>query len=99
LKVPYDTLRKAEVPEFDARHAREPGQFSGEFFRVKGRVVSSRPVQVEAGGKTYEVFAHDSELLRRIQSWERDATVEFVGQKGLHRGRPQFVVFDGSWLE
>lgn len=99
LRVPYDTLRKAEVTKFDARHAREPGQSSGEFFLVKGRVVSTRPVRVEAGGKTYEVFAHDPDLRRGIESWERDSPVEFLGQKGLHRGRPQFVVFDGSWLD
>ena len=99
LNLPYGTLRKKDAPVFDARHARDAGRHGGEFFLVKGRVVSTRPVQVEAGGKTYEVFAHDQALRRRIESWERDSQVEFLGQKGLHRGRPQFVVFHGSWLE
>lgn len=49
-------------------------------------------------GKSYEVFAHDADLRRRIESWEEGSRVEFLGQPGHHRGRMPFVVFDDGWI-
>lgn len=98
LKIPYETVRKEDVPVFGSQNAKEPGLHSGETFLVRGRVVSQRPPSIEVAGNNYEVFAHDENLRSRIGRWEPDARVEFLGQLGLHRGRLQFVVFDDSWI-
>ena len=98
LRIPYETFRKQDARVFGPQHAREPAQNSGEFFLVRSRVVSKNPTLIEAAGRTYEVFAHDQDLRRRIERWEPGAPVEFLGQLGMHRGRMQFVVFDKSWI-
>ena len=98
LEIDYRSIKKGSVPAFSGADAADPGGRIGEVFLVKGRVVSEKPTVVVAAGGNFEVFSHDGALRQRMDSWKPGDMVEFLGQFGMHRGRLQFVVHDGSWI-
>lgn len=98
--VGYDKLKASELPEFDGKIAADLTDHWGEFFRVKAKVFSRRPFTIEAAGKQFSLWTSDQEsgLLRPVRKLPAGSEIEFIGQLSSHKGQPQFLVEDKSWL-
>jgi hypothetical protein len=70
----------------------------GEFFRVRGKISSLRPLAIEVGGKKYLLHSHDDDLRQQLRSYPKDGRLEFIGELATHRGKLQFVVADDDWI-
>lgn len=88
----------ASAPEFSSSHAADPAAFMGEFFRVRGRISSQRPLAVEVDGREYLLHSHDADLRRTMRAYPKGSRVDIVGEFALHRGRLQFIVENEDWI-
>jgi hypothetical protein len=69
-------------------------------FRVKGEISSRRPLTIEVDDKDYSLWSsnRDSNALRPLRKLPEDSSVELIGLLSSHRGKPQFLVEDPSWI-
>ena len=98
FEVGLDTLKPDKLPSFEAVHAKDPAKHMGEFFRVRGKISSLRPLAIEVGGKKYLLHSHDDDLRQQLRSYPKDGRLEFIGELATHRGKLQFVVADDDWI-
>lgn len=98
--VGFDRLKASELPLFDAKTASDLETHIGEFFHVKGRIASRRPLALETGGLDFALWASDREKdpLRPVRKLPAGSAVEIVGLLSVHDGKPQFLVEDPSWI-
>lgn len=86
------------VGKFDAAYADEPAGHIGQLFRVSGKIVSLRPLTIEAGGREFLLHSHDDNLRQKLRSFPKDGRLEFVGEFALHRGKLQFIIEKDDWI-
>jgi len=100
LSVGFNRLKASKLPAFDATVAAELDSHMGEFFRVKGEIVSRRPLTMETGGQEYKLWATDkeSDALRPLRKLPAGSTIDIIGILSTHKGAPQFLVEDPSWI-
>ena len=100
LAVGFDRLKASELPVFNTKIAAEFDKHTGEFFRVKGAISSRRPLTIEVGDKEYALWSsnRNSKALRPLRKLPEDSTVDLIGQLSFHKGKPQFLVEDPSWV-
>ena len=98
LEVGLDELDLDKIPPFEAAYAKEPAKHIGEFFRVRGKIASLRPLAIEVSGKEYLLHSHDDDLRQQLRSYPKDGRLEFIGEFATHRGKLQFVVPDEDWI-
>ena len=100
LPVGFNRLKASQLPAFDAEIAAELDKHTGEFFRVKGEIASRRPLTIEVGGREYGLWASDreSDALRPLRKLPNDSEVDLIGLLSSHKGKPQFLVEDPSWI-
>jgi endonuclease/exonuclease/phosphatase family metal-dependent hydrolase len=98
--VGFDRLKADKVPVFNAKAAADLGARMGEFFRVEGKIASRRPLTLETGGNKYSLWASDkeSDALRPIRKLPVGSEVELIGLLSTHKGKPQFLIEDPSWI-
>jgi endonuclease/exonuclease/phosphatase family metal-dependent hydrolase len=98
--VGFDRLKADKLPAFDAKAAADLGAHMGQFFRVEGKIASRRPLTLETGGSKYALWASDkeSDALRPIRKLPVGSEVKIIGLLSTHKGKPQFLVEDRSWL-
>jgi len=99
--VRYDRIAVAGLPlAADAlANLDEPalGAAIGNFYRVAGKVVRTRPFQIEVAGRTYDVWSYDPEVTERLQQWRVGRRVRIAGELDEFRGRLQFVIHRTDW--
>jgi hypothetical protein len=98
LPVGYETLKPEKLEVFTPALAARPAAHIGEIFRVRGSVVSQKPVTIEVNGYRFQLWSWDVGLRKQLQQLPKDAIVRFIGELSLHRGRWQFVIHDKSWM-
>lgn len=100
LPVGFDRLKASELPLFTKETAGNLDGHTGEMFRVKGEISSRRPLTIEVGDKDYSLWSsnRDSNALRPLRKLPEDSRVELIGLLSSHRGKPQFLVEDPSWI-
>jgi endonuclease/exonuclease/phosphatase family metal-dependent hydrolase len=98
--VGFDRLKADRLPQFGSMNASEIEEDMGKLFRVKGEISSRRPLSIEVGNKEYGLWASDkeSDALRPLRKLDVGADVEIVGLLSAHKGKPQFLVEDRSWI-
>ena len=98
--VGFDRLKADRLPQFGSANAAKLEEDMGKLFRVKGEISSRRPLAIEVGSKEYGLWASDkeSDALRPLRKLDVGADVEIVGLLSSHKGKPQFLVEDRSWL-
>ena len=98
LAISTTALRPEDTPLFTKSMAAETGKHMGEVFRVKGRILSLKPLTIEVEGQEYLLWSPKVEIRKQMQKYPRHGKVELLGEFGQHNGRLQFVVADQSWL-
>jgi hypothetical protein len=98
FEVGLDTLKPDKIPAFEARHAKEPAKHMGDFFRVRGKISSLRPLAIESGGDEYLLHSHDDDLRQKMRSYAKGRRLEFIGELATHRGKLQFLVAEDDWI-
>lgn len=100
LAVGFDRLKASELPLFSAQIAAEFDKHIGEFFRVKGKISSRRPLTIEVADREYALWSsnRNSKALRPLRKLPGDSTVDLIGMLSFHKGKPQFLVEDPSWV-
>jgi endonuclease/exonuclease/phosphatase family metal-dependent hydrolase len=98
LEVGLDDLKPDKIPSFEAVHAKDPAKYMGDFFRVRGKIASLRPLAIEVDGEEYFLHSHDDDLRQQLRSYPKDGRLEFIGELATHRGKLQFVVADDDWI-
>lgn len=98
LAVGYDTLKPGQLEAFTPDMARRSAAHIGEIFRVRGAVVSLKPVTIEVNGYRFQLWSWDVALRKDLQQLPKDSIVQFIGELSLHRGQWQFVIQDKSWM-
>jgi hypothetical protein len=98
FEVGLETLKADKLPSFEAVHAKDPAKHMGEFFRVRGKIASLRPLAVEVGGNDYLLHSHDDDLRQKLRSYPKDGRLEFIGEFATHRGKLQFIVAEEDWI-
>ena len=98
FEVGLDTLKPDKLPSFETIHAKDPAKHMGNFFRVRGKIASLRPLAIEVGGKEYLLHSHDDDLRQQLRSYPKDGRLEFIGELATHRGKLQFVVAEEDWI-
>ena len=98
FEVGLDTLNPDKIPSFEDRHAKDPAKHMGDFFRVRGKISSLRPLAIESGGDEYLLHSHDDDLRQELRSFPKGGRLEFIGELATHRGRLQFVVAEEDWI-
>ncbi len=98
--VGFDRLDPKKLPLFDASAASDPEAHLGQFFRVRGKIASRRPLAAEVDGEDYTLWASDkkTDALRPLRSLAVGSKIEVVGLFSTHRGKPQFLVEDPAWI-
>jgi len=100
LAVGFDRLKASELPVFNAKIAAQFDKHTGEFFRVKGAISSRRPLTIKVGHKEYALWSSDrnSKALLPLRKLPKASTVDLIGMLSFHKGKPQFLVEDPSWV-
>ena len=100
IPVGFDRLKASKLPLFSAEIAADLDKHTGEFFRVKGEISSRRPLTIEVGDRDYSLWTSDREsgALRPLRKLPEDSTVDLIGLLSSHKGKPQFLVEDPSWI-
>ena len=100
LPVGFNRLKASQLPVFNAEIAAQLDKHIGEFFRVKGEIASRRPLTIEVGNREYGLWASDrtSDALRPLRKLPDDSKVDLIGLLSSHKGKPQFLVEDPSWI-
>ena len=100
LPVGFDRLKASQLPVFNAEIAADLDKHTGEFFRVKGEISSRRPLTIEIADREYSLWASDreSDALRPLRKLPDDSKVDLIGLLSSHKGKPQFLVEDPSWI-
>lgn len=100
LSVGFDRLKASELPEFNAEVSADLDQHTGELFRVKGKISSRRPLSIEVGDREYTLWSPDreSKALQPLRKLPDGSQVQLIGLLSAHRGKPQFLVEDASWI-
>lgn len=98
--VGFDRLKADKLPVFDSKVAAKIPDNLGNLYRVKGEIASRRPLMIEAAGKEYQLWASDkdSDALRPLRKLDVDSNIEIIGMLSSHKGKPQFLVEDPSWI-
>jgi len=98
--VGFATLKASKLPAFDAEVAGSLDRHTGEFFRVKGKIASRRPLTIEAPGGEYSLWtsARESNALRPLRKLPVGSSVDIIGLLSSHKGKPQFLVEDPAWV-
>lgn len=98
--VGFDRLKKDKLPAFDSKVGSRIPDNLGNLYRVKGEIASRRPLMIEVAGKEYQLWASDkeSDALRPLRKLPVDSDVEIIGLLSSHKGKPQFLVEDRSWI-
>ena len=98
--VGFDRLKADKLPLFDAKAAADLGAHMGQFFRVEGKIAARRPLTLETEGSKYALWASDkeSDALRPIRKLPVGSEVKIIGLLSTHKGKPQFLVEDQTWL-
>ena len=100
LAVGFDRLKASELPVFNAKIAAQFDKHTGEFFRVKGAISSRRPLTIEVGDKEYALWSsnRNSKALLPLRKLPQASTVDLIAMLSFHKGKPQFLVEDPSWV-
>ncbi len=98
LKVDFASIAADNVPVFGAKTPDEAKKSIGEIFRVRGKIVSRKPLTVEVVGNEYLLWGQSPALGKQLRSFRKESEIEFLGELSVHRGKLQFVVADPSWL-
>lgn len=98
LQAGFESVRPEQVPVFSPRDAAELERSIGEIFRVKGKLVSRRPLTLDVGGTTYKLWFSDSEWRKLMSGVRNGDEIEFLGQLELHKGNLQFVIAARGWI-
>ena len=100
LPVGFDRLKASELPLFTKEIAGNLDGHTGELFRVKGEISSRRPLTIEVAEQDYSLWTsnRESNALRPLRKLPEDSGVEIIGLLSSHRGKPQFLVEDPSWI-
>lgn len=98
LPVGYDTLKPGHLEFFTPARAARPAAHVGEIFRVRGMVVSQKPVTIEVNGYRFQLWSWDIALRKKLQRLPKDSSVQFLGELSLHRGLWQFAIHDRAWM-
>ncbi len=98
VRIGLETLRPGAIPEFSPRDAKNIEKSMGEFFLVKGKLISRKPLTVEVHGTEYGLWFLDPDLRKQAKKFPAESEMEFIGEFALHKGKLQFVVADPSWL-
>ena len=100
LPVGFDGLKASKLPVFNAEIASDLDQHTGEIFRVKGSISSRRPLTVKVGERDYSLWSSDREssALRPLRKLPENSDVDLIGLLSSHKGKPQFLVEDPSWV-
>lgn len=98
--VGFDLLKADKLPRFDAQTASKLEENVGKFFRVEGDISSLRPLALEVSGDEFMLWSPDkeSDALRPLRKLPEGSKVALLGQLSYHKGKPQFVVEDPSWI-
>jgi len=93
-------LKPSQLPEFTAQTAENVAEKRGEIFRVKGTIISKKPLLIEVHGQEYSLWTSDkdSPALKPVRQLEKGAEVELIGILSDHKGRNQFLVEDPAWV-
>ena len=98
LETGLEDLAVGGVAAFKPEYAKDPAAHIGEIFRVKGKIVSLRPLSIEVAGDRYLLHSHEEDLRQRLRSYPKGGPLEFAGEFALHRGKLQFVIDNEDWI-
>lgn len=99
--IDYSAVSVSTVYEFAGLVNNEDATLAanmGEVFAVNGELIYRHPFIVRVGERYYEIYAYDDAIRDQLGSLSVNEPIRFIGQLDEHRGKPQFVLHDASWL-
>lgn len=102
LKVGYDKIDRSKLRNASVLKGADGTAMAraiGEIFMVEGTLSKVRPLEVEVNGQPYLLHSFDKNLRDVLRLKEKGKNFKFLGELGLFKGKPQFVVHDPSWIK
>ncbi|MEY5062808.1 MAG: hypothetical protein RLZZ112_772 [Verrucomicrobiota bacterium] len=102
LKVGFDRIDRSKLRNAAVLKDTSTEDFAkamGEIFVVEATFSKIRPLEVEIDGKSYSLHSFDKDLKKALGNEPRGKRMKFLGELGMHKGKPQFVVHDPSWIK
>ena len=65
---------------------------------MRGKISSLRPLAIEVDGQNYLLHSTEDDLRRKLRSYPKEGSLEFIGELAMRRGRLQFVVAREDWI-
>lgn len=93
-----DGFDPESASDFKPEYAKDAATHIGQLYRVRGKIVSLRPLAVAVGGDEYLLHSHDDDLRQELRSYPKGGRLEFVGEFALHRGKLQFIIEEDDWI-